>query len=161
MKQVSAAGVCVLCAAIAVACDRNRADEAEVNTAQGATEQREQDEDPISVSGCLTMQNDRYVLTRLEGDADPVAATEVYQLTDADDDLREHVGKVIQVFGEAPPAQVAQVDQSTTTASGTSGQASGSAQVSVRETTRFEATTLDVVSVIPTGRACDEATGAR
>jgi len=162
MKLVSAAGVALLCAAVTVGCDRSRSDEAELELGRAGETQdsRERlgDSNPISVTGCLTAQGDRFVLTSLEGDAAPVASTAMYQLTDADDDLRPHVGRMIQVLGTAPPSQIAQIDQTTPGAVGTSGDSSG-ASVETTQTTRFAATTLDVSSVIAMDRPCPSASG--
>ena len=155
MKHVSAAGICVLCAAMIGGCDRGRSDDAELDV-QGSG-QVELDDDPISVTGCLTADGDRFMLTRLNEDATPVATTEVYQLDGDEDDMRQHVGKMVQVFGDAPPATVAQVDQSAPSAAGTAGQGDGSAQVAVRETTRFETRELDVISLTSTDQPCPSA----
>jgi hypothetical protein len=160
MKHVSAVGVCVLSAAIAIGCDRSRSNEAELELGRNGDAQestaRRGDSSPISVTGCLTAQDDRFVLTSLEADAAPVGSTALYQLIDADDELRPHVGTMVQVIGSAPPSQIAQIDQTTPGAIGTSGDSSG-AGVSTTQTTRFAATTLDVTSVIAMDRPCPAA----
>ena len=158
MKQVSAVGVGVLCAAIAVGCERGRSDDAELDAQPVAAGQVELDDDPISVTGCLTAEGDRFMLTRLNEDAPPVATTEVYQLDGDNDELRQHVGKMVQVFGDAPPPNVAQLaEQTSPSPAGTAG--GSSAQVSVRETTRFETRELDVISLTATDQPCPS--GAR
>jgi hypothetical protein len=158
MKSITAAGACIVAAALAVGCDRGRSENDELNADRERTGTAVRDEEPISVTGCVTARGDQFVLTRLDEDATPIAATEVYQLRDVDDDedLTQHVGRVVQVFGEAPPAAVAQVEQTTPGASGTSGN-DGNADVTVRQTTRFEARPLEVASVVATGRPCPAA----
>jgi hypothetical protein len=158
MKHVSAVGTCVLCAAIAIGCERGRSDDAELEAQRTGAGQVELDDDPISVTGCLTAEGDRFMLTRLEENAAPVATTEIYQLDGDDDELRQHVGKMVQVFGGAPPADVTQLAEQTAPApAGTAGQDDSSAQVSVRETTRFETRELDVISLTATDQSCPSA----
>ena len=120
---------------------------------------------PMSVMGCLTAAEGRYVLTELTGDtkapggpAQPT--TETYQLTNADEMLQPHVGKQVRVTGEAEPARVAEVRETTPSApaapAGTAGQQGTANQpaVSTETRTRLETRRMSVTSVTPTGDNC-------
>jgi hypothetical protein len=171
MRMFSAA---VLCAGLAAACGGGTGDAAseQPGTTPGNGAAREEvggqagaRPEPISVDGCLTEANGRFVLTQLEREGG--TATETYQLTtNAPDDLRQHVGREVRIAGEAAAARVAEVRESTppgagaTSPAGTSGQ-QGGAEVSTESTTRLEMRQLAVSSVTPTGDECPTAAGAQ
>jgi hypothetical protein len=115
----------------------------------------------VTETGCLTSSGDRFVLTALEGGG--AAATEMYQLIGAEDQLRPHIGREVQVNGMAEPAQVATLREaapaSPTGTAGDDRQAGNGtgAQVTTEAMTRLETRRMQVTSVTPTG---DECTGA-
>jgi hypothetical protein len=127
--RASAAGAFVLCLGLAAGCGGSNKDEQgsaasnDQNTAQGRPA-------PVTQTGCLTARGDQFVLTDLDRGttrAPDQAATETYQLIGNTDELRQHVGKQVRVNGEAEPAQVAEVRETTPAApqpnaTGTSGQ---------------------------------------
>jgi hypothetical protein len=162
-KLLSAA---VLIAGLGTACggaDR----EASSNAAGGDTtttarEERQATQRPaaITVTGCLTSANGQFVLTELERGGTAAApgqtATETYQLTNADDQLRSYVGREVRVNGEAEAPRIAEVRETTPgsgAAAGTSGADTGST-VSTESRTRLEVRKLSVSSVTPTGDEC-------
>lgn len=163
LHRLSAAVVCVGLAAACGGGNRDATAERE-NTAATNTARVETDEPtgrpaPIMVTGCLTAADGRFVLTELSGDRQPT--TEAYQLTNADEQLRPHVGKQVRVNGEAEPARVAEVRESTPTApAGTAGQQTTTNQpaVSTETRTRLETRTMSVTSVTPTGQDCPTGT---
>lgn len=167
MKRLHRLSAAVVCVGFAAACGGgNRDATAERENTTAANAQAETDEPtgrpaPMSVTGCLTSAEGRYVLTELTGDikapggpAQPT--TETYQLTNADEKLQPHVGKQVRVTGEAEPARVAEVRESTPAApAGTAGQQSpNQAAVSSETRTRLEMRTMSVTSVTPTGEDC-------
>jgi hypothetical protein len=162
MNRLHRLSAAVVCLGLAAACGGNNREttaEHETTTA-AATAQAERDEPTgrpaaLSVTGCLTSADGRYVLTELSGDRQPT--TESYQLTNADEQLRPHVGKQVRVNGEAEPARVAEVRESTpATPAGTAGQQTATNQpaVSTETRTRLETRTVSVTSVTPTGQDC-------
>ena len=110
---------------------------------------------PITATGCLTARGDQFVLTDLEREGQPT--TETYQLIGNQEQLRPHVGKQVRVNGEAKPAQVATMQESTPAASkpqpqGTAGGADP--KVTTQAETRVEVRELTVSSIQPTGEGC-------
>ena len=161
LHRLSAAVVCLGLAAACGGGDRAAMTERENTPAtNAAVETDEPTGRPValSVTGCLTAADGRYVLTELSGDRQPT--TEAYQLTNADEQLRPHVGKQVRVNGEAEPARVAEVRESTPTTpatpAGTAGQQTTTNQpaVSTETRTRLETRTMSVTSVTPTGQDC-------
>ena len=155
MKRMFSTGLCLVALTLAFACNRPRVEDDEVTAGLDAAD--EQSKATISVTGCLTAQGERFVLTKLDEGAAPVASTQVYQLRGEEDDLQPNVGRMVQVIGIAPPASVAQVNETASAPAGTSGQPEGSAEVSTTQTTRFETRTLRVTSVIATEQTCPAA----
>lgn len=173
-------GVWALCgvmAAVSVsACGGRDRDAPEGGTAASGDARPE----PITATGCLTAQGDRFVLTDLQRAAETEktaadeAATDTYQLIGADDQLRPHVGQQVRVNGEAEPPAVAEMRESTPAtptagATGTAGQAqspqpkqnpenaqqgAAAPQVRTETETRMEVAQLRVQSVTPTGDSC-------
>jgi hypothetical protein len=173
MNRLHRLSAAVVCVGFAAACGGNtRETTAEhENTTATANTQPESEEPtgrptPLSVTGCLTSAEGRYVLTQLDGDVQSPrgAATEAYQLTDADEQLRQHIGKQVRVTGEAEPARVAEVRESTPSTpaapAGTAGQQTTTNQpaVSTETRTRLETRTMSVTSVTPTGQNCPSGT---
>jgi hypothetical protein len=175
MKRWSGLSAAVACLAFAVACgganrEENAATEREGTAAenQAITDERTGGTpEAMTVTGCLSSAGGRYVLTELEGTGTSAgsgqATTETYQLTDADEKLRDHVGKQVRVNGHAEPARIAEVRESTppapATATGTAGAQSGNQPTVSSETqTRLELRRMEVLSVQPTGEDCPAGT---
>jgi len=174
MKRLWNSSAAVVCLSLAVGCGGGtREADAERDDIAGTNAQAETDEPtgtpaPASVMGCLSAAEGRYVLTELKGDikapggpAQPT--TETYQLTGADEKLREHVGKQVRVTGEAEPARIAEVRESTPSTpaapAGTAGrQGTNQAEVSTETRTRLETRRMTVMSVTPTGDDCPAGT---
>ena len=108
----------------------------------------------VTEVGCVTATGDRFVLTSLESGEKP--ATELYQLVGTSDELREHVGREVLVTGEAQPAGIAEVRETTpATPVATSGGNEGAqAQVRTESQVRLETRQLRVLTVTPTGDDC-------
>ena len=178
MKRASMAGVFALCLGLTVACGGGK-DETEIAESKPAVANSGDSRPvPISETGCLTADGDKFVLTALERGAPGAArpeqgsppatagaqpTTEAYQLIGNESELRPLVGQQVRVTGEADPPKVAEVRESTpptsaSTATGTAGQAEparpGEPQVSTQTATRLEVTQLRVQSVTGTGQAC-------
>jgi hypothetical protein len=136
-----------LAAVLTAACDQTKSEE---GTLESRPEVGEEDGRPrvITASGCVTASGERFVLTDLKGQ-DGSALTETYRLVGDDEDIRPHVGKMVQVTGASEPEQIVDVRQST----GSVG-TGGAAQVDTTETTRIEVTDLTVRSIAPTGEPC-------
>ena len=123
-----------------------------------------EDTAPVEETGCLTSSGDRFVLAALEKGG--TTETELYQLVGQEDELRKHVGKSVRVTGDAEPAQVAELRESSgpVPTTGGSTQAPGQpqpkpeAQVQTQSQTRLETRTMRVVTVMPTGDDCTAAT---
>lgn len=182
MRNISSLSTAVVCLGLTVACsggNRAASGDERQNTTPGNATAAEATRAaatgrpaPITATGCLTSANGRFVLTQLEeaaaategattAGAPARPTTETYQLTNADDQLRQYVGRQVRVNGEAAPAQVAEVRETTPaaqagSATGTSGSQAGGngATVSTETATRFESRRLSVLSVTPTGDAC-------
>lgn len=107
---------------------------------------------PVEVIGCLSASGDRFVVSHVDKDNSKNVA---YQLLNADDQLRNLVGREVRVTGEAQPAQTAETREVTPpqTAS-TSGKSGTQAKVSTVEDTKLEMQKLSVASVAPTGDSC-------
>ena len=169
MKRLNGLSAAVACLGLVAACGGgDREVDLERDTTTGANAQVETEEStgrpvPITVTGCLSSAEGRYVLTELEplneapGGA-PRATTETYQLTNADEQLSQHVGKRVRINGEAEPARIAEVRESTPStpaAAGTSGQQTPNQPAFSTEThTRLEMRRMSVMSVMPTGEDC-------
>ena len=109
----------------------------------------------VTEVGCLTAAGDRFVLTSLE--SGERTATELYQLVGTSDELREHVGREVLVTGEAEPAGIAEIRETTpATPVGTSGANIQAAppQVRTESQLRLETRQLRVLTVTPTGDDC-------
>jgi hypothetical protein len=150
MKRASMAALCALGLFLSAACGGERRE---------ARDARESEEDVrVTETGCLTAKGDQFVLTDLEG-SEGASATETFQLIGNETELRKHVGKQVRVNGQAEPAQVAVVRESTPPPSdkqqptGTAGSTEPS--VSTETQTRVEVRKLTVASLEPTGAACD------
>jgi hypothetical protein len=177
MNRFHTFSAAIVCVAVAAGCgggNRETTDERErtpaTNNAAVETDEPTGRPAPISVTGCLTAAEGRFVLTELSGDTKTPGGggqptTETYQLTNADEQLRPHVGKQVRVNGEAEPARVAEVRESSpaapATPAGTAGQLSATNQptVSTETRTRLETRRMSVTSVTPTGQDCP--TGAQ
>jgi hypothetical protein len=81
---------------------------------------------------------------------DQSSQNHTYQLVNADDQLRNLVGKRVQVIGDATSQQKAETREVTPAApAATSGSASDKGQVSTVEDTKVGSNTLRVTSVMP------------
>ena len=150
MKRASVSALCALGLVVSAACGGDR---------QEARDARQSDEDvPVTEVGCLTAKGDQFVLTDLEAGGG-ASATEAFQLIGDQDELRRHVGKQVRVSGQAEPAQVAVVRESTPPApeqqpTGTAGSTDPS--VTTETQTRMEVRKLTLGTVEPTGATCAE-----
>lgn len=160
MTRAGWVGVCGLCLSLSVACGR------------GAEDARNDPDDDLDIeqtaavaeTGCLTASGDRFVLTALESGG--ATETELYQLIGDSDELRKYVGREVRITGDAEPAQVAELRESSSAPAGTSGatadaqrqgQPAGGAQVRTESNTRLETRQLRVATVAPTGDQCPSA----
>jgi hypothetical protein len=136
MRRTTILGVWLLCASVSFACAR-------ANQSTAVTE-----------VGCVTASGDRFVLTSLDSGERP--ATELYQLVGTSDELRPHVGREVLVTGEAQPARVAEVRETTpSTPVATSGSNAGAQpEVQTESQVRLETRQLRVLTVTPTGDDC-------
>jgi hypothetical protein len=171
------------CVVLAVGCGSDRTAKSNENTganAPAAAKFRDNASDrpaPTDVSGCLTASGDRYVLTSLEPvtttgggptrnenanapGAPPVPTTETYQLIGGSPaELHKYVGQQVHVTGEADPARVAELRESTPPVGTSGAERPGPQQpkVSTEETTRVELRKLRVSSITGAGGPCSEA----
>ena len=177
MKRSSV--VLALCLGLAIGCG-GKTDETEIAEREPDVAGRGDNRPvPVTETGCLTAQGDRFVLTALErgaaqdkapgaqespaGTAGARPTTESYQLIGNESELRQLVGQQVRVTGEADVPKVAEVRESTppTAASGATGTAGqpeparpGEPQVATTTETRLEVTQLRVQSITATGQAC-------
>ena len=107
MKRTGIWCVVGLSAALAASCNRSGLDEStlETNAVVGEEQGRPQ---LITADGCLTASGDRFVLTELQAEE---GSAEAYRLVGRDEDLRAHVGKRVQISGEAEPEQIVDIRQ--------------------------------------------------
>ena len=177
-QQRSIVGAAVLCVGLSAACGGGAPESETMQTEQQGTTPgnaagREEMSgqaggrpEPANVDGCLTEANGQFVLTTLQPEG---GSTQTYQLINADQQqLRPHVGREVRVAGEAEPARVAEVRETTPAGSGTTGTgAAGTsgqqpqAQVSTESRTRLEMRRLSVINVTPTGDPCPTSGAAR
>jgi hypothetical protein len=185
MRRSSAAGILAICLGLTAACGGGNKDADNANATAGS-DQKTADARPapITQTGCLTARGDQFVLTDLQRGTESgteQAATQTYQLIGNEDELRQHVGQQVRVNGEAEPAQVAEVRESTPPAAqggatgtagqqpqaggtqpqagaqsqtGTQSQSGTQPQVTAETETRLEVTKLRVQSLTPTGSSC-------
>jgi hypothetical protein len=137
MKRASLAGVCTICLAAAIGCGRSDGETA------------------TSRTGCLTTSGETFVLTDIERGESP--STEAFRLEGHENELRPHIGQRVRITGDAEPAKVAVVRESTppdpnAQPAGTSGGATPN--VSTATEARVEVRKLTVASVEPTGQTC-------
>ena len=108
MNRLHRLSAAVVCVGFAAACGgNNRETTAEHENTTAATNAQSESDKPtgesesLSVTGCLTSADGRYVLTELAGGIESPAGstTEAYQLTNADQKLRPHIGKQVRVNG--------------------------------------------------------------
>lgn len=151
MRRIALMGIWGLCAGVAIGCGgspevaREEVADNKIDIAKTT---------PISETGCLTASGDRFVLTALESGG--IAETEMYQLVGQEAALRPHVGREVTITGDAEPAQIAELRESTAAPApvGTSGEAGVEPQVSTQAQTRLETREMRVVTVTPTGDEC-------
>lgn len=154
MKRLRIAGVLALCVGLS-ACNRAADRERDQDEAQAGDKALNGRPEAVTETGCLTASGDRFVLTNLEHGAGD-AATETFQLVGKEDDLRPHVGKQLRVMGQAEPAKVAVVTETTPATESEPAGTSGSTEpkVSTETKARMEVRTLTVNSFEPTGASC-------
>jgi hypothetical protein len=158
MSRINVLGALVLGASLGIGCGGDRA-EVEAEDAKTA-EVNIEDTAPLEETGCLTAAGDRFVLAALESGR--TTETELYQLVGREEELRQHVGKSVRVTGDAEPAQVAELRESSgavpTTGEPPSAegqpQQAPEAQVQTQAQTRLETRRMRVVTVTPTGDDC-------
>jgi hypothetical protein len=109
----------------------------------------------VTVAGCLTEADGKFVLTQLEPAGSGTPTTETYQVVNLEDQLRRHVGNRVRVYGQADAPRVA--DLRTVEPSGQPAGAQGTtgqAQVDTELRARVETRTLRISTVTSTGTAC-------
>ena len=164
MSRINVLGALLLGASLGIGCGGNDRTDVEREDAKAAEVDIDiEDTAPIEETGCLTASGNRFVLAALESGR--TTETELYQLVGSEDELRKHVGKSVRVTGDAEPAQVAELRESSgPVATGGSAQAPGQpaqpkpeAQVQTQAQTRLETRAMRVVTVTPTGDDCSAA----
>ena len=160
MKRSILMSICIGAVALTGACGRRNASSAEntgtadkKNIVELATHPAAPGSiAPVSVEGCLTASGDRFMLASFDKDA---SKTVVYQLVNADDQLRNLVGRAVRVTGEAEATQKAETREVTPPApAATSGKPGTDATVSTVTDTKLDVHKLTVASVAPTGDTC-------
>jgi hypothetical protein len=136
MKYACVTGLCVLSLAAAIGCGRSDRETATTRI------------------GCLTTSGQDFVLTDLERGT---SSTEAFRLEGKDDQLRPYIGKQVRITGDAEPANVAVMKESSP--AGTQPEAAGTSgvekpAVSTETETRVEVRKLTVASIEPTGQTC-------
>lgn len=106
---------------------------------------------PVTVDGCLSASGDKFMLASLDKDS---SKTMVYQLMNADDQLRNLVGKQVRISGEAQPTQAAETREVTPPAPAATTGKSSEPKVSTVEDTKLDVHKMTVASVTPTGGSC-------
>jgi len=106
---------------------------------------------PVSVDGCLTASGERFMLTSFDKES---SKTVVYQLVNADDQLRNLVGKEVRVTGEAEATQATETRAVTPPAPAATAGKSTDARVSTVEDTKLDVRKLTVASATATGDTC-------
>lgn len=108
----------------------------------------------VQVDGCLSASGDKFMLASLDKDS---SKTTVYQLMNADDQLRNLVGRQVRVTGEAQQTQSAEVREVTPPApTATTGQSNAAPKVSTVEDTKLDVHKMTVASITPTGDSCQK-----
>jgi hypothetical protein len=106
----------------------------------------------VTVDGCLSASGDRFVLASFDKDS---SRTNAYQLVNADDQLRNLVGKEVRVTGEAQTGQSTEAREVTPPApAATAGRTDNGATVSTVTDTKVDMRKLTVASVTATGDSC-------
>jgi hypothetical protein len=137
MKRASMAGACAMALIAAIGCGRSDGESA------------------ASRTGCLTTSGENFVLTDIERGDSP--SSEMFRLEGNENELRPHVGQRVRITGDAEPAKVAVMRESTppdpeARPEGTAGGATPN--VASETETRVEVRKLTVASVEPTGQSC-------
>ena len=155
MKRRILMSICVGAVALAGACSRhdNAQSDNKKNIIDLATHPAPAGSiAPVTVDGCLSASGDRFMLASFDKGS---SKTMVYQLVNADDQLRNLVGKEVRVSGEAQATQSAESREVTPPApTATSGKSTASPKVSTVEDTKLDVHKMTVASVTPTGDAC-------
>jgi len=160
MKRVILMSMCVGAVALSSACSRRDTSQEEPkNIVELATHPAPAGSiTPVTVTGCLSASGNRFVLAQFDKEASKTVA---YQLINADDQLRNLVGKEVRVSGEAQPTQVAETREVSppTDVSGTSGKAEApkgaEPTVTTVTDTKLDMQKMTVASVTATGDACE------
>lgn len=153
MKRTILISICIGAAALGGACGRRDASSEQKNIFDLATQRAPAGAiAPATVEGCLTASGGRFMLASLDKESQ---TTVVYQLINADDQLRNMVGKQVRVTGEAQATQSAEAREVTPPASAaTSGKQEADANVTTVTDTKLDVHTLTVASATPTGDSC-------
>ena len=155
MKRSILMSICVGAVALAGACGRRDNTDAErKNIVELAT--RPAAISAVTVDGCLSASGDKFMLASLDKES---SKTTIYQLMNADDQLRNMVGKEIRVSGQAEATQSAETREVTPPApTATGGKASDAEpKVSTVTDTKLDVHKLTVASATPTGDTCTTA----
>jgi len=156
MKRSILMSICIGAIALNGACSRNdnntQADKKNIidlATHSGAIS-------AVTVDGCLSASGDKFMLASFDKDS---SKTVVYQLMNADDQLRNLVGKEVRVAGQAEATQATETREVTPPApTATSGKSAGAEpKVSTVTDTKLDVHKMTVASVTPTGDTCTTA----
>ena len=154
MKRTILMSICIGAVALTSACGRRDSSSSDrKNIVDLATERAPAGSvAPVSVDGCLSASGDRFMLASLDKDSQKSV---VYQLINADKQLRNMVGKEVRVTGEAQATQSAEAREVTPPAPAATGGKSGAdATVSTVTDTKLDVHKLTVASVTATGDSC-------
>jgi hypothetical protein len=160
MKRTFLMSICIGAVALGGACSRgntpqdNKTDDNKPNIVDLATHPAAPGSiSAVTVDGCLSASGDRFMLASLDKDS---TKTTVYQLMNADDQLRNFVGREVRVTGQAQATQASTETREVTppAPAATSGTANVQPKVSTVEDTKLDVRKLTVASVAPTGDSC-------
>lgn len=152
MKRIIPMTICIGAIALSGACSRHDNNQSErKNIVDLATHPAAIS--AVTVDGCLTASGDKFMLASLDKES---SKTTVYQLMNADDQLRNMVGKEVRVSGQAEPTQSTETREVTPPApTATTGKpAEAEPKVSTVTDTKLDVHKLTVASVTPTGDSC-------
>jgi hypothetical protein len=154
MKRGIPMSICIGAVALAGACGRHDSSSPEQKNIVELAAQPAKPGSiaPVSVDGCLSASGDRFMLASFDKDS---SKTIVYQLINADDQLRNFIGREVRVTGEAEALQSTEARAVTPPApAATSGKPGAGATVSTVEDTKVDSRRMTVASVTPTGDNC-------
>ncbi|HTI41402.1 MAG TPA: hypothetical protein VL693_06220 [Vicinamibacterales bacterium] len=156
MKRSILMSICIGAIALSGACSRRDNTQAEKKTNIIDLATHPAAVSAVTVDGCLSASGDKFMLASLDKDS---SKTIVYQLMNADDQLRNLVGKEVRVAGQAEATQSTETREVTPPApTATSGKPTeAEPKVSTVTDTKLDVHKMTVASVTPTGDTCTTA----